>query len=113
MGTACRRNTRGSRNGIGKMHVTCFGRGFYNAVNFSKERGRADSKTEVAGNATLLGQVATFMENLHLTYNEVMDEIPYRNLIIMQRDKLHAVYGDKIQEVSARSMAGRKNIIKG
>lgn len=60
-----------------------------------------------------MGQVATFMDNLHLTYNEVMDEIPYRNLIIMQRDKLHAVYGDKIQEVSARSMAGRKNIIKG
>lgn len=94
------------------MPVTHIGRGFYEAVSFSEERGRADSKTEVAGNATLLGQVATFMDNLHLTYNEVMDEIPYRNLIIMQKDKLHVVYGDKIQEVSARSMAGRKNIIR-
>lgn len=73
----------------------------------------ADSKTEVAGNATLLGQVATFMEGLRLTYHEVMDEIPYRNLIIMQKDKMHVVYGDKIREVSARSMSGRKNIIKG
>ena len=60
-----------------------------------------------------MGQVATFMENLHLTYNEVMDEIPYRNLIIMQRDKLHAVHGDKIQEVSARSIAGKKKMING
>lgn len=51
------------------------------------------------------------MENLHLSYREVVEEIPYRNLLIMQKDKLHVVYGDKIEEVTARSMAGRKNII--
>lgn len=40
------------------------------------------------------------MENLHLTYDEVMYKIPYRNLIIMQKDKLHTVYGEVMQEVS-------------
>lgn len=40
------------------------------------------------------------MENLHLSYDEVVNKIPYRNLVIMQKDKLHTVYGDVVQEVS-------------
>lgn len=48
----------------------------------------------------MLGQIASFMENLHLSYKEVVFEIPYRNLIIMQKDKLHEVYGDVMEEVS-------------
>lgn len=47
-----------------------------------------------------MGQVATFMEHLHLSYHEVMDVIPYRDLLIMQRDKLHEVFGDVLEEVS-------------
>lgn len=93
------------------MSVFNLRKGFYKAVGFDEERSNAGSKTEVAGNATLLGQVASFMENLHLSYSEVMDVIPYRNLVIMQKDKLHAVYGDKIEEVDARSLASRKKII--
>ena len=86
--------------------------GFSESCQLGKERKPAGSKTEVAGNDTLLGQIASFMENLHLSYDEVVRKIPYRNLVMMQRDKLHVVYGDKIEEVSARSMAGRKNIIR-
>ena len=48
----------------------------------------------------MLGQIASFMENLHLTYREVLEEIPYRNLVIMQKDKLHVASGDIMQEVS-------------
>lgn len=48
----------------------------------------------------MLGQIATFMENLHLSYHEVVYEIPYRNLVIMQSDKLHAVYGEVMEEVT-------------
>ena len=48
----------------------------------------------------MLGQIASFMENLHLTYREVLEEIPYRNLVIMQKDKLHVSSGDIMQEVS-------------
>lgn len=40
------------------------------------------------------------METLHLTYREVLEEIPYRNLVIMQKDKLHVAYGDVMREVT-------------
>lgn len=50
----------------------------------------------------MLGQIATFMEVLHVSYKEAVYEIPYRNLVIMQKDKLHEVYGDIIKEKKAR-----------
>ena len=48
----------------------------------------------------MLGQIASFMENLHLSYKEVFEVIPYRNLIIMQKDKIHTVSGEIMKEVS-------------
>ena len=48
----------------------------------------------------MLGQIASFMGNLHLTYIEVVEVIPYRNLIIMQKDKIRVAYGDVMQEVT-------------
>ena len=48
----------------------------------------------------MLGQIASFMESLHLSYSEVFEAIPYRNLIIMQKDKVHTVTGDVLDEVS-------------
>ena len=47
-----------------------------------------------------MGQIASFMENLHLTYKEVLEIIPYRNLVIMQKDKLRTATGDVMHEVS-------------
>jgi len=47
-----------------------------------------------------LGQIASFMENLHMTYKEVVEDIPYRNLVIMQKDKLRVASGDVMREVS-------------
>ena len=47
-----------------------------------------------------MGQIASFMENLNLTYTEVVEIIPYRNLVIMQKDKLRVAYGDVMQEVT-------------
>lgn len=71
------------------------------AVGFSKECSKSDSKAEVIGNDCLLGQIATFQESLHLSYHEVLDEIPYRNLIIMQKDKLRTLYNsEKMVEMS-------------
>lgn len=61
------------------------------AVGFSEECSKSDSKAEVIGNDCLLGQIATFQESLNLTYDEVLDRIPYRNLIIMQKDKLRTL----------------------
>ncbi len=74
------------------------------AVGFSKECSKSDSKTEAIGNDCLLGQIASFMENLHLTYEEVVDKIPYRNLVIMQKDKLHVASGEVMREVSDAEM---------
>lgn len=71
------------------------------AVGFSEECRKSDSKAEVIGNDCLLGQVATFQESLHLSYREVLEEIPYRNLIIMQKDKLRTLHdSEKMVEVS-------------
>lgn len=44
------------------------------------------------------------MENLHLSYDEVVNKIPYRNLVIMQKDKLHVASGDVLREVSDEEM---------
>ena len=60
------------------------------------------------GNDTLLGQVASFMDTLHLTYDEVVYKIPYRNLLLMQKDKLHVVYGTKVNKVKGSDMAARR-----
>ncbi|MCH3993046.1 MAG: hypothetical protein LKH27_08070 [Prevotella sp.] len=47
------------------------------------------------------------MDTLHLTYDEVVNKIPYRNMIIMQRDKQHeALYG-KVHKVSGKELAMR------
>lgn len=51
-----------------------------------------------------MGQIASFMENLHLSYDEVVNKIPYRNLVIMQKDKLHVASGDVLREVSDEEM---------
>lgn len=61
------------------------------------------------GNDTMLGQIASFMENLHLSYKEVFEIIPYRNLVIMQKDKLHEVYGELVNKVSGKELAARRN----
>lgn len=68
------------------------------AVSF--ERSKTGSSAEVAGNTCLVGLIATFIENRHLSYHEMVYNIPCRNLIIMQKDKLHVVYGDVLEEVS-------------
>lgn len=60
------------------------------------------------GNETLIGQVASIMENLSLSFEQVMDKIPYRMLLLMQKDKLHIATGSVINQTSGRSMAQRK-----
>lgn len=40
------------------------------------------------------------MESLHLSYQEVLDGIPYRNLLIMSRDKLRIASGKVFREMT-------------
>lgn len=44
------------------------------------------------------------MDTLHLTYKEVFEVIPYRNMVLMQKDKLHETTGDVIKETTGREM---------
>ena len=39
------------------------------------------------------------MENLHLSYAEVVDILPYRTLLLMAKDKQHVAYGEVFVEV--------------
>lgn len=73
-----------------------------------EERVDAGSKTETVGNTTFFGQIAHLVDTLHLSYTEVFEVIPYRNLLMMQRDKLHAVGGQKVNESSGKDMLKRK-----
>lgn len=53
------------------------------------------------------------MDGLHLTYDEVVYKIPYRNLVLMQKDKVHVAYGDVIKHKTGKDLAKeRREIIK-
>lgn len=52
------------------------------------------------------------MENLHLSYTEVIEEIPYRTLLMMAKDKQHIAYGEVWEEVDEAEffkLHGQKN----
>ncbi len=59
----------------------------------------------------MFGQIASFIDSLHLSYREVVYEIPYRNLILMQKDKSRPCYGSKIVKKSGKDMAERRKAI--
>ena len=74
-----------------------------------EERVDAGSETETVGNTTFFGQIAHLIDTLHLSYTEVFEVIPYRNLLMMQRDKLHAVHnGHKVKRISGKELANRR-----
>lgn len=52
--------------------------------------------------------MATLIENLHLTYDEVFRKIPYRTLILMLKDKQHTTTGDVYQEVDEETFFASK-----
>ena len=57
----------------------------------------------------MLGQIATFMDTLHLTYDEVWEKIPYRNLLLMTKDKMHtADKEDVITKTSGKEAMKRR-----
>lgn len=58
----------------------------------------------------MLGQIASFMDSLHLSYEDVVYKIPYRNLIIMQKDKQHECFGEKITYISGKELAERRRM---
>lgn len=72
------------------------------------DKERMETTANVIGQKTLLGAVATFMENLHLSYNEVVYEVPYENLLLMSADKLRVAQGDVVKEITGKEMLKKK-----
>lgn len=57
----------------------------------------------------MYGQIASFLDTLHLSYDEIVNKIPYSVLIVMQRDKLETVEkGEVKEEIPGREMMKRK-----
>lgn len=56
----------------------------------------------------MFGQIASFVESLSLSYDEVVYKIPFRNLILMQKDKARPCFGKKVVRTSGKSMAERR-----
>lgn len=83
-------------------------RGFFRLCALDEERIESDSKSQIIGNNTMLGQIATFIETLHLSYDDVVYKIPYRNLIIMKKDRLRETTNDVKKDESGVSMAQRR-----
>lgn len=50
------------------------------------------------------------MEHLHLSYDEVVRKIPYRNLQVMMRDKLRTARGKVYREVTEEEFMKEKGI---
>ncbi len=58
----------------------------------------------------MLGQIASFMDTLHLSYDDVLNNIPYRNLLIMNKDIHRIAYDGVMKEVTENDFF--KNKIK-
>ena len=56
--------------------------------------------SETIGGKTLIGMIPTFKENLKMSYEEVFEKIPYRVLILMQKDKQRVTSSDEMIEVT-------------
>lgn len=62
------------------------------------------------GGETLLGQMATLIETLHLSYEDVFERIPYKTLLIMQKDRAQCVNTDEIVvRMTGRDFAARRS----
>ena len=60
----------------------------------------------MVGGNTIVGSVTLFMENLHLSYREVYEDLPYLLLLLMSADKPRAVYEDK-EKTEVKKMSGK------
>lgn len=69
--------------------------------------GESDSKTKIVGGNTIAGSIASFMENLHFSYREVYEELPYLLLLLMMADKPRVVY-DKKGDTEVKRMSGKE-----
>lgn len=69
--------------------------------------GKYDSENKIVGGETITGQIASFIENLNLSYKEVYEELPYLLLVLMMADKPRMVYGGR-EKTEVKKMTGKE-----
>ena len=75
----------------------------FELCELDKSTGKDTAK--IFGNNNLAGQVATFVEQLHLSYKEVTNELSYPLLLLMSVDKMRVSYDDET-EPEVKTLSG-------
>lgn len=63
---------------------------------------------EVLGNNNLIGQVSSFMENLHLSFKEAYEELSFPLLLMMAADKMRINHGSDEPKTEVKSLSGKE-----
>jgi hypothetical protein len=74
--------------------------------NLDKSTGKDTAK--ILGNNSLIGQVATFMEQLHVSYKEATSELSFPLLLLMSIDKMRVDYGNGEAEPEVKKLSGKE-----
>ena len=77
----------------------------FELCELDKSTGKDTAK--IFGNNNLAGQVATFVEQLHLSYKEVTNELSYPLLLLMSVDKMRVSYDDET-EPEVKTLSGKE-----
>ncbi|QUT92252.1 hypothetical protein [Bacteroides cellulosilyticus] len=75
-----------------------------------KERVRSEDKPESVGGNSILGTISTLIENLHLSYKEAFETIPYPVMLMMNADKVRVLGLNEKKEIkiSGKELAQRR-----
>lgn len=74
--------------------------------NLDKSTGKDTAK--ILGNNNLVGQVATFMEQLHVSYKEATAELSFPLLLLMSVDKMRIDYGNGESTPEVKTISGKE-----
>lgn len=90
------------------LSVVINGKELFDSVPF--DRVHSENKAETVGANSIFGTLVSLMENLHLSYTDAFEVIPYPVMLVMSADKLRVLGANesKIVPVSGREFAERR-----
>lgn len=74
--------------------------------HLDKSTGKDTAK--ILGNNNLVGQVATFVEQLHVSYKEATAELSFPLLLLMSVDKMRIDHGNEEAEPEVKTVSGKE-----
>lgn len=75
--------------------------------NCEIDKSSVKETTKVLGNNNLTGQIATFIDQLHLSYQEVYEKLSFPLLLLMMADKPRVVY-DETDTGETKTLSGKE-----